>query len=69
MQRVRAASSNTSRQTGEQDGGVVAGRCLHGLVQDQLKRPGFLLLLPMYAKGKPHGTLVERRENIQGWKQ
>lgn len=39
------------------------------LVQEtsQDVQPGFLLYLPVYEKGKPYGTIEERRENIEGF--
>jgi len=37
------------------------------LVQDNVKRAGFLLLLPHYKNGAPANTLQERQSAIQGW--
>ncbi len=37
------------------------------LVQDQQKKAGFLLLLPVYEKGKPVETVIQKREALQGW--
>lgn len=35
--------------------------------KDQDVQAGFLMYLPVYRKGAPHGTLPERRGNIVGW--
>jgi PAS domain S-box-containing protein len=37
------------------------------LVQDQKKRPGFLLYLPVYRKGAPVMTVPERRAALKAW--
>ncbi|WP_437323259.1 CHASE domain-containing protein [Sorangium sp. So ce381] len=37
------------------------------LVQDEQKRPGFLLLCPIYARGAAHSTVAARREALVGW--
>lgn len=37
------------------------------LVQDAEKTPGFLLLLPNYAKGMPLNSVQERRAALQNW--
>ena len=37
------------------------------LVQDETKQPGFLLLVPHYAKGALVGTEAERRAAFRGW--
>ena len=37
------------------------------LVQDSTMRPGFLVFLPMFAKGAPVATVEQRRTAICGW--
>jgi integral membrane sensor domain MASE1/CHASE1-domain containing sensor protein len=37
------------------------------LVQDEQKRPGFLIYIPYYSKGPNPTTLAERRSRHQGW--
>ena len=37
------------------------------LVQDAQKRPGFLLLRPLYQPGLPHATVEERRKALIAW--
>ena len=37
------------------------------LVQDEKKRPGFLMLQPMYKKGMPVETVEQRRAAFEGW--
>lgn len=37
------------------------------LVQDNIKRAGFLLLRPLYAKGAPTDTVENRRAFFRGW--
>ncbi|RJG54563.1 response regulator [Sphingobium terrigena] len=37
------------------------------LVQDAQKRPGFLLLRPLYRPGLPHATVDQRRKGLIAW--
>ena len=37
------------------------------LAQETEEQFGFLFIIPIYAKGKPHGTIDQRRENLTGF--
>ena len=39
----------------------------HSLAQETGEQFGFLLFLPIYKSGAPHGTFEERRESLQGF--
>ena len=61
---VRRAALELAR-----DSGLPAMSGSVGLIQDldQPPQPGFLMLLPLYATGKPVGSWSERRAAITGW--
>lgn len=63
------ASEERRRRAAEEsrDGGVARTTRPIVLVQDERRRLGFLLLLPMYRPGAPLGTVAERAENLVGW--
>ena len=63
------ATDDNRRQTAEwamRTGQATLTRRL-ALVQDPLKRPGFLLLLPLYDRGQPPRNEDERRLLLRGW--
>ena len=63
------ATDDNRRQTAEwamRTGQATLTRRL-ALVQDPLKRPGFLLLLPLYERGQPPRNEDERRLLLRGW--
>ncbi|MEN6458321.1 MAG: CHASE domain-containing protein [Thermoguttaceae bacterium] len=59
---VRKESLMLARDTGKT---VASGRIL--MVQDSARRDGFLVVLPLYERGKPVGTVAERRKNLWGF--
>ncbi|WP_437708124.1 CHASE domain-containing protein [Sorangium sp. So ce448] len=59
---VRRHAADLARDTGQP---AMTTRIT--LVQDEQKRPGFLLLCPIYARGAVHGTVAARREALVGW--
>ena len=61
---VRRVAMEKARDTGQAS---LTGKVL--LVQETGKhvQAGFLIYLPVYMNGMPHGTVQERRANIIGW--
>jgi PAS domain S-box-containing protein len=58
----RLLAANRARDTGEP---CMTGRII--LVQDELRRPGFLLFMPFYRKGAETRTVAERQAALEGW--
>jgi signal transduction histidine kinase/CheY-like chemotaxis protein len=59
---VRREAAERAALTGR---GSITGRI--ELVQDDQQYAGFLYLLPVYAKGMPVGTPLQRLEALEGW--
>jgi PAS domain S-box-containing protein len=59
---IRLAALQRARDTGEPS---ATSRVT--LVQETSQQFGMLIFLPMYAKGRPHSTVQERRENLYGY--
>ena len=61
---VRRAAMEQARDSGKAS---ISGKVR--LAQETLKdvQAGFLMYLPVYKNGAPHGTVIERRANIIGW--
>ena len=48
-----------------EDRAVLSNRI--GVIEGDREVPGFLLFLPVYAKGRPAATVAEREAALQGW--
>jgi PAS domain S-box-containing protein len=61
---VRRAAMMQARDLGRSS---VSGKVTLVQETDQQVQAGFLMYLPVYRNGLPHGTQAERRANIVGW--
>lgn len=63
-EKVRRAAMEHAR---DHDKPVLSGKVT--LIQETGPKiqPGFLMYIPVYRNGAPHGTLAERRANVIGW--
>jgi PAS domain S-box-containing protein len=59
---VRSKAVRQARDTGE---AAATGRII--LVQDTTRKPGFLILLPVYRHQMPHKTVAEKRRALKGF--
>lgn len=62
FEKNRRDAALLARDTGRT---AITGRIT--LVQDEMKGPGFLLLLPVYKNGMTAGTEEQRRAALEGW--
>ncbi len=63
-EKVRRAAMDQARDTGA---AVISGKVTLVQETDQDRQAGFLMYLPLYAKGQPVGTLAERRAAMLGF--
>jgi len=61
---LRHAAMDKARDTGR---AAISGKIRLVFEKDQDAQYGFLMFLPVYKRGMPHGTVEERRANIAGW--
>ena len=61
---VRRAAMEQACDTGEAS---LSGKVLLVQETDEDVQAGFLLYVPLYRNGMPHGTVAQRRANIIGW--
>lgn len=61
---VRRHALERARDTGE---AAITGTLKRKMYADAQGRPGFVMYLPLYARGRPHKTVAERRANLIGW--
>lgn len=60
----RRAAMERARDTGE---AAISGKVRLLMEIDDKVQAGFLMYMPVYRKGMPHGTVAERRASIFGW--
>ncbi|HLX02593.1 MAG TPA: CHASE domain-containing protein, partial [Trinickia sp.] len=46
---------------------AITGKLRLAVDQDDDTHPGFIMYLPIYARGRPQDNVAERRENLIGW--
>ncbi len=61
---LRRAAMERARDTGQ---AAVSGKIRLLFETDRDAQAGFLMFLPVYRHGAPHGSVTERRANIIGW--
>ncbi len=61
---VRRQAMERARDTGE---AALSGKVWLVQETEKDKQAGFLMYLPLYAKGKPHATVAERRDALLGY--
>ena len=62
FEKRRRDAFNAARDTGE-----ITATAKIKLVQETENQAGFLAFLPIYANGKPHISLAERQQNVEGF--
>ena len=61
---LRRAAMERARDTGQ---AAISGKIRLLFESDEDAQAGFLMFLPVYQHGAPHGTVAERRANLIGW--
>ena len=61
---VRRLAMERARDSGL---AALSGKVTLKLDADRLAPPGFILYLPVYARGLPHDNLIQRRAHLVGW--
>nr|WP_221292509.1 EAL domain-containing protein [Herbaspirillum sp. SJZ102] len=61
---IRRAAMEKARDSGM---AAISGKIELDLENGNKTEPSFLMYLPLYERGKPQGTIAERRANLLGW--
>ncbi|WP_050467587.1 bifunctional diguanylate cyclase/phosphodiesterase [Herbaspirillum chlorophenolicum] len=61
---VRRVAMEKARDSGM---AAISGKIELDLENNNKTEPSFLMYLPLYERGKPQGTIAERRANLLGW--